>query len=125
MSIKCIKESLIEKGLFAISILLVIVIILLVVFVLIEAIPAFLNLGLIKFIFGSVWHPDNNEFCVFPMILGSIYVTCLALIFAVPLSLSCAIFLEEIASFKIKNLFKPIIQTLSDIPSVIYRFFLD
>ncbi len=57
------------------------------------------------------------------MIIGSIFVTLLSLVIAVPLSLLCAIFMEEIAPDKIKLLLKPVIQTLSGIPSVVYGFF--
>ena len=57
------------------------------------------------------------------MIMGSVYITLAALALAVPISISCAIFLEEVAPMKLRNLFKPIIQTLAGIPSVIYGFF--
>ncbi|WP_407415071.1 phosphate ABC transporter permease subunit PstC [Methanobrevibacter sp.] len=117
------KEYLIEKGLFSITLLMVLIICLVVTFVVIEAIPAFDYYGVFNFIFNTNWAPDNNQFGIFPMIVGSIVITAIALIIAVPLSLFCAIFLEEIASVRLKNYFMPIIQTLAGIPSVIYGFF--
>lgn len=123
MSKKYIKDSLIEKGLFAITSFSIILVALLLIFVLIEAIPAFYEIGVLNFIFGLEWSPDNNEFGIFPMVVGSVYIIAIALALAVPISISCAIFLEEIAPMKLKNIFKPIIQTLAGIPSVIYGFF--
>lgn len=123
MSKRYVIDYLIERGLFVITSFTFILISLLLIFLLIEAIPAFYENGVLNFIFGLNWSPDNNEFGIFPMIVGSVYITLIALIMAVPISVSCAIFLEEIAPKKLKNLFKPIIQTLAGIPSVIYGFF--
>lgn len=123
MSKRYVMDYLIEKGLFAITSFSLILISLLVMFILIEAIPAFYENGVLNFIFGLNWSPDNNEFGIFPMIVGSVYITVIALVLSIPISLSCALFLEEIAPLKLKNLFKPIIQTLAGIPSVIYGFF--
>lgn len=92
-------------------------------FIVSEAIPAFQSYGFFHFLTGSTWAPNEGQFGVFPMIIGSIFVTLLSLVIAVPLSLLCAIFIEEIAPDKIKLLLKPVIQTLSGIPSVVYGFF--
>lgn len=123
MSKRFIKEYLIEKGLLAMATFSVILMALLLMFILVEAIPAFYSHGVSDFIFGLKWSPDNSEFGIFPMIIGSVYVTFLSLIIAAPVSVSCAIFLEEIAPIKLKNFFVPVIQTLAGIPSVIYGFF--
>ena len=117
------SEYLINKTLFLSVSILIALILLILMFTLKEAIPAFYDVGFSNFIAGSNWSPDNGQFGIFPMILGSIYITGIALIIAVPLAISCAIYLEEIASHKLKNIFKPVIQTLAGIPSVIYGFF--
>ena len=117
------KEYLIEKGLFAIAMVMIITIVLLLVFTVIEAIPAFNHTGMYDFIFGLNWNPDMGEFGIFPMIIGSVLITIISLIISVPLSIFCAIYLEEMAPVKLKNCFKPVIQTLAGIPSVIYGFF--
>ena len=117
------KEYLIEKGLFLFVILLMAMVSSLLIFLVVEALPAFQNYGILDFIFGLKWSPHSNDFGVLPMIAGSVYITALSLMMAIPLSLSCAIFLEEIAPYKLKMIFKPIIQTLAGIPSVIYGFF--
>lgn len=74
-------------------------------------------------VFGLNWIPSENEFGLFPMIIGSIYVTILALVMAVPLSLLSSIFMTEIAPESLRKILKPAIETLSGIPSVVYGFF--
>lgn len=118
-----LKEILIEKVLLSLSLVSIVIIALILAFVVAEAIPAFNHYGFSNFMFGSNWSPDKNEFGVFPMILGSIYVTLLSLVMSVPMSISCAIFLEEICPNNFRKTFKPVIQTLAGIPSVIYGFF--
>ncbi len=69
------------------------------------------------------WAPNDGDFGVFAMIIGSIYVTMLSLLMAVPLSLLCAIFMAEVAPNNVRRILKPVIETLSGIPSVVYGFF--
>lgn len=123
METKNINEFFIEKGLFITAIFSILVIFTILAFIVSEAIPAFQSCGFFHFLTGSTWAPNEGQFGVFPMIIGSIFVTLLSLVIAVPLSLLCAIFMEEIAPDKIKLLLKPVIQTLSGIPSVVYGFF--
>lgn len=120
---KYFKEHLIEKGLLSASAVSFLTILSLVAFLIVEAIPVFREVGFFSFIFGMNWIPEDNSFGIFPMLIGSIYVTAIALVIAAPLSISCAIFLEEIAPANLRKLFKPVIQTLAGIPSVIYGFF--
>ncbi|WP_299525747.1 phosphate ABC transporter permease subunit PstC [uncultured Methanobrevibacter sp.] len=123
METKNFSEFLIEKGLFITAIFSILVIFIILAFIVSEAIPAFQDYGFFQFLTGSNWAPNEGQFGVFPMIVGSIFVTLLSLVIAVPLSLLCAIFMEEIAPDKIKLILKPVIQTLSGIPSVVYGFF--
>lgn len=117
------NEKFIEKGLLSITLCLFFIIALIIVFLAYESIPAFHHFGLIKIFSDIHWIPDLNLFGIFPMILSSLLVSFLALIIAVPLSLTTAIYIEELSSIRIKKLFKPIIQTLAGIPSVVYGFF--
>ncbi|MBQ9025942.1 MAG: phosphate ABC transporter permease subunit PstC [Methanobrevibacter sp.] len=118
-----VNEKFIEKGLLSITLCLFFIIALIIVFLAYESIPAFHHFGLIKILSDIHWIPDLNLFGIFPMILSSLLVSFLALIIAVPLSLTTAIYIEELSSIRIKKLFKPIIQTLAGIPSVVYGFF--
>jgi phosphate transport system permease protein len=85
--------------------------------------PMMVEYGVLDFIFGMVWRPEDGRFGVFPMIIGTLYVIGGALAIAAPLGLACAIFLAEIAPPKIRDIMKPSIEALAGIPSVIYGFF--
>ncbi len=117
------EEFLIEKGLFITAILSIIVILLIIGFIFKEGLPAMESYGFLNFIFGMDWSPSDGQYGVFTMIIGSIGITLLSLLFAVPLSLLCAIFLAEIAPKTMKRILKPVIETLAGIPSVVYGFF--
>ncbi len=117
METKNINEFFIEKGLFITAIFSILVIFTILAFIVSEAIPAFQSYGFFHFLTGSTWAPNEGQFGVFPMIIGSIFVTLLSLVIAVPLSLLCAIFMEEIAPDKIKLLLK------TSYPNIIWNSF--
>ena len=84
------------------------------------------KVGIISFITGKRWKPTatpTNLFGALPLILGTLWVTFSAILFAIPISLACAIYLSEIASRKTKEILKPIIEILAGIPSVVFGFF--
>ncbi|WP_149732102.1 phosphate ABC transporter permease subunit PstC [Methanobrevibacter millerae] len=117
------NEKLIENGLLFITLILTLIIGLMLFFLISQSMPAFGQIGFQEMLAGLKWLPDMEIFGTFPMILSTLTVSFLALMIAVPLSLTTAIYIEEIASDYVKELFKPIIQTLAGIPSVVYGFF--
>ena len=117
------EEKFVKWVLFATGISSILIIILIIAFIFHEGIPAMLSIGVFNFIFGMVWSPTNGQYGVFPMIVGTLGITALALIMAVPLSICCSIFLAEIAPPTMRKILKPTIQALAGIPSVIYGFF--
>ncbi len=117
------EEFFIEKSLFIAAISSIIIIFLILAFIWGEGLPAIDAVGFFNFIFGTEWSPSHDLYGVLPMIVGSLYITGLSLLFAVPLSLCCAIFLAEIAPSNMRKILKPTIQALAGIPSVIYGFF--
>ena len=120
---KNIEEYLIEKGLFITAISSVVIILLIIVFIFWEGYPAILNIGFFDFLFGMEWSPSNDLYGIFPMIIGSLAITGLSLLMAIPLGIFCAIFMAEIAPKQMRKILRPTIQTLSGIPSVVYGFF--
>jgi len=73
-----------------------------------------------ELLFSTSWHPLRGEFGFFPFIMGSIWVTVLAVVIAIPLCLLAAIYLSEYAPKYIRELAKPLIDLLAGIPSVVY-----
>ncbi len=69
---------------------------------------------------GSTWMPFQGEFGFYPFIIGTLYVTILAMVFAVPLSILSAIYLAEYAHEKVRAKVLPVIDLLAGIPPVVY-----
>lgn len=93
------------------------------VFLFVNGCPAIAQIGLPDFLLGTTWQPSNDIYGIFPMIVGSIYVTAGALIVGVPIGILCAIYLARFAHARVARIFKPAVQLLAGIPSVIYGFF--
>lgn len=75
---------------------------------------------LCELLFSSSWQPMKNNFGFFPFIMGTLWVTGVAVIIAVPLSLLTAVYLSEYAHKRIREWIKPLIDLLAGIPSVIF-----
>lgn len=71
-------------------------------------------------LFGSGWHPLKGEFGFFPFLMGTLWVTLVAMVLAVPISLLTAVYLSEYAPKFIREFTKPVIDLLAGIPSVVY-----
>lgn len=88
-----------------------------------NGIPAIQKIGVADFLFGTKWKPGNNLYGIFPMILGSFYVTAGAVILGVPVGLMTAVFLSKFCPEWLHKILKPAIDLLAGIPSVVYGFF--
>ena len=88
-----------------------------------NGVPAIGKIGMGNFLLGKVWKPNNNLFGIFPMILGSIYVTAGAIVIGVPIGIMTAMYLALFCSKEIYKIIKPAIELLAGIPSVVYGFF--
>ena len=95
------------------------------IFLLYDAVPAFLDIGLIPFLTGERWDPTSiiPKYGLVPLIVGTLLVTIGAMVFAVPFGIACAIFIAELASPRMRNILKPAVELLAGIPSVVYGFF--
>ena len=93
------------------------------VFLFANGLPTIFEIGPLNFLLGTEWRPSNDIYGIFPMIVGSIYVTAGALVVGVPVGLLTAMYLSFFASERIKKILLPAIQLLAGIPSVVYGFF--
>lgn len=78
------------------------------------------------FFAGEQWFPTSQPaplFGIIPLLLGTLLVSVAAILFALPLGLAVAIYMAELASTKMRNILKPVIELLAGIPSVVYGFF--
>lgn len=90
-----------------------------------EGLPLFKNLSVKDFLFGMEWYPtyDPPSFGIFPLVVGSLIVTLISTLIAVPLGVLAAIYISEIAPRRIKEVLKSVIELLAGLPSVVLGFF--
>ena len=93
------------------------------VFLFANGVPAIAQIGLPEFLFGTTWRPANDVYGIFPMIVGSVYVTAGAIIVGVPLGILCAVFLVWFCPKRLYKIIKPAVELLAGIPSIVYGFF--
>ena len=65
----------------------------------------------------------NNQFGILPLIAGTLKVTVIAVIVAVPFGIGSAIFLSEYATDNARRIIKPILEVLAGVPTIVYGFF--
>jgi len=120
------RDSLIQTLFFATALTSVVVLGLIMVFLFLEGLPIFEKVDVWEFLFGYGWYPtdeEDPEFGIFPLIIGSLSVTALSSTIAIPLGVMTALYLAEIASVRVRNIVKPIIELLASLPSVVIGFF--
>lgn len=93
------------------------------VFLFANGVPAIAEIGVFDFILGQKWKPLENQFGIFPMIVGSIYVTTGAILVGVPIGIFCAVFMAKFCPEKLYRILKPSIELMAGIPSIVYGFF--
>ena len=103
-----------------VSVLAVVVICL---FLFVNGVPAIAEIGVFDFILGQSWKPLEGQFGIFPMIVGSLYVTAGAILIGVPIGLLCAVYLAKFCPPKLYRILKPAIELMAGIPSIVYGFF--
>lgn len=87
---------------------------------LVKSFPILLHQPFTQILFSSSWRPAKGEFGMYPFILGTLWVTGIAVIFAVPISLLTSIYLAEYASRTAREIIRPFLDILAGIPSVIF-----
>jgi len=119
------KERLMRYVFFTIATASIIILLLIVLFLFREGIPIFEKVSVKDFVFGHYWYPtsDPPDFGIFPLIFASILVTLVSAVIAIPLGLMTAVYLAEIASSRLREIVKPIVELLAALPSVVIGFF--
>jgi phosphate ABC transporter permease protein PstC len=114
---RLVRLALLVVAFSAVSVLLVIT-----VFIVQQGTPIMFKYGLKSFLAGGNWYPSEKVFGLWPMIVGSLFVTAGALVIGIPFGLACAIVLTEFSSKRVRRVIKPVIELLAGIPSVVYGF---
>lgn len=120
-------RKIMEKGMEVVFLIIACVSILAValvcIFLFAKGFPAMHEIGIVKFLTGTVWRPSNELYGILPFILGSIYVTAGALVIGVPVGIFMAIYMAKFCPAKVYKVAKPIVNLLAGIPSIVYGFF--
>lgn len=119
------EEKLVEIIISSIGLLSVLILLFIGFFLFKEAFYIFYKEGVTRVIFGSQWYPthDPPSFGMFPLIMGTVAVTLLTSIMAIPLGLGTAVYIAEVANYRVKEFLKPLIEMLASFPSVVLGFF--
>lgn len=120
---KQIKEKGMELLFFLTACISIAAVVLICVFLFASGIPAIREIGVFKFLLGIKWKPANNLYGIFPMIVGSLYVTAGALLIGVPIGILTAVFLARFCPPGIYKPLKSAVNLMAGIPSVVYGFF--
>jgi phosphate transport system permease protein len=81
------------------------------------------QVSLVEFFTGTRWNPQIGQFGIWPLVTATLMTSIIAMIVALPLGLSAAIYLSEYASPRARGILKPVLEVLSGIPTVVYGYF--
>ena len=90
-----------------------------------ETITFFTRVSIVEFLFTKVWNPTGSDpkYGIWALVIGTLKITVIATIVAVPIGLGAAIYLSEYASDKARRIIKPILEILAGIPTIVFGFF--
>jgi phosphate transport system permease protein len=120
LKIRLLKDKIARQYMLGITVFCLLLLFIIGAGLLAKSIPVLQEKSLWELIATSNWKPFKGEFGFLTFILSTIYVTAIAIIIALPLSLLASIYLSEYASNRIKRLFNPVVDLLAGIPPVIY-----
>ena len=119
------RERTIKIFFFCIALASIATLSMIVVFLFTEGIPILTKVSIKDFILGQYWYPTDEppEFGILPLIVASMAVTGVASLISIPLGVLTALYLAEVASARLREVVKPIVELLAALPSVVIGFF--
>ncbi len=120
-----IKERGIQSFFFLMAFVSIAVLVMILFFLVREGVPIFREVSVKEFFLGQYWYPtsDPPDFGILPLIMASLMVTGLSAVVSIPLGVMTALYLAEIASPRVKEIAKPMVEMLASLPSVVIGFF--
>lgn len=117
------RESIMKAVFLVAACVSILAVVLICGFLFVNGFPAIAEIGPLKFLGGIIWKPQEGQFGILPMIIGSIYATAIAILVGVPIGLLCSVFMAKFCPKKLYRILKPAISLLAGIPSIVYGFF--
>ena len=118
-----VKEGIMHALFLICACVSILAVVLICVYLFASGVPAIGEIGVTDFLFGTKWKPSSGYYGIFPMIIGSILVTGIAVVIGVPIGILCAVFMSHYCPKKLYRFVKPAINLLAGIPSIVYGFF--
>ena len=118
-------EWVIERMLFVCAALSVLTTIGIVVVLAIETAGFLREVSIVEFLFGTEWTPlfASKRFGVLPLVMGTVLVSTIAMVVALPMGLLSAVYLSEYAPAGVRRVVKPVLEILAGVPTVVYGYF--
>ena len=117
-----VKEGIMHALFLICACVSILAVVLICVYLFASGVPAIGEIGVTDFLFGTKWKPSSGYYGIFPMIIGSILVTGIAVVIGVPIGILCAVFMSHYCPEKLYRFVKPAINLLAGIPSIVYGF---
>mgnify|MGYP001811702377 CR=1 FL=1 len=118
-------ERVIAAGLFLCGLVSILTTVGIVVVLVTESAGFFREVPLLEFLTGTRWSPlfADQHFGILPLLNGTLLIALGAMVIALPIGLTSAIYLSEYASLKVRGVIKPVLEVLAGIPTVVYGYF--
>ena len=119
------KEKAIEFAMSASSFVSILTTLGIIIVLAVDSFKFFTEVSIIDFFTDKEWTPlfENKHFGILPLLSGTLLITIIACLVAIPLGITIAVYLSEYASKRFTSIVKPILEVLASIPTVIYGFF--
>jgi len=118
-------EFVIERGLFLCALVSVGTTVGIIAVLAVETAAFLREVPIVEFLFGTEWTPlfSSPRFGVLPLVAGTVLVSLIAMLVALPMGLLSAIYLSEYANSGVRRVVKPVLELLAGIPTVVYGYF--
>jgi len=90
-----------------------------------ETVLFFREVPIVEFLTGTRWSPlfESRAFGILPLLAGTLLITIIACVVAMPIGLASAVYLSEYAPRRVRNVVKPILEVLAGVPTIVYGYF--
>jgi phosphate transport system permease protein len=118
-------EWIIERGLFLCAAASILITGGIIAVLLVETLGFFQEVSVIEFLTGTEWTPlfSEKHFGVLPLVAGTMLVSAIAMVVALPAGLLAAVYLSEYAPPTVRRIVKPVLEVLAGVPTVVYGYF--
>ena len=120
MNVRILKDRTAKGLMLTMTVVAILMVVAIAIGLYLKSRPVLESQSLSSLLFGSQWKPLKGQFGFLPFLMGTVWVTLLAIAFALPISLLTAIFITEYARPMVKRFVFPVLDILAALPSVIY-----